>query len=194
MLRRLALAETVYETSRLRLEPLGVKHADVLFSVFRDSRLYRFIPHAPPRNVGALRERIKRLESRRSPSGEEIWLNWVVTDKVAGTCLGRVEATLLPDGSALLAYEIGAEHWQRGYATEACRRIVEALFSDFAAERVEAQVDSRNVASMNLLTRLGFVRGPLRMDADHFKGSASHEYTFRLCPPQGGPSASPGSR
>lgn len=169
-----------FETERLHLEALRGTHAAELFPVLSDPRLYRYIPQEPPADPAALAARFERLEQRRSPTRDETWLNWAVRVKADGLCVGRIEATLRPDHTALLAYEIGADHWGRGYATEACRRVVRALFDDFDAERVVAQIDTRNAASIRLAERLGFTRGALKQGADHFKGATSDEYTYTL--------------
>lgn len=173
--------EAILETQRLALEPLRRSHAAELFEVLADERLYRFIPQRPPESLDALGARFARLETRRSPRGDEVWLNWAVRLRPEGRLVGRVEATLRQDRTAFLAYEIGVLFWGRGLATEACRRVVEALFVDFGAEVIVADVDTRNAASLRLLERLGFERGAVTVGADHFKGSASDEvrYTMR---------------
>ena len=178
--------EVVFETERLRLEPLRASHAAEMFEMLSDNRLYRFIPRDPPPTLDDLVARFRRLETRASSTGDEAWLNWAVRSKADHQCLGRVEATIRGDGSAYLAYEIAAAAWGRGFATEACRRIVEILFDEYGSTKIVAEVDSRNMASIQLLERLGFQRGALRKNADSFKGSASDEYTYTLTRPAGG--------
>jgi len=158
--------EAVFETSRLRLEPM--------FELLSDDRLYRFIPRDPPRSLEALSERYQRLETRKSPDGNEAWLNWMVRSKAEGKCLGRVEVTIRRDGSAYLAYELGVAFSGRGYATEACRRVIEALFGS-GVPWIVAEVDTRNSASIRLLERLGFERGAMREQAD-FPTSENGQY------------------
>lgn len=176
--------EAVLETERLRLEPLRAAHAAEMFEMLSDERLYTFIPRDPPPSLASVQERFARLETRASPAGDELWLNWVARTKLEHACVGRVEVTLLADTSAYLAYEIAAPHWRRGFATEACQRILDVLFDDYGATRVVAEVDSRNTASMQLLERLGFECGLLRKHADEFKGSVSDEYTYTLNSPE----------
>jgi RimJ/RimL family protein N-acetyltransferase len=96
--------------------------------------------------------------------------------------VGRVEAALREDRSALFPYELGAAYWGRGLATEARRRAIAALRSEFGAEMIVADVDTRNAASIRLLERLGFERGRETPGADRFKGSVSDEirYTLRV--------------
>lgn len=176
--------EVVYETERLRLEPLHASHAPEMFEMLSDPRLYQFIPREPP-TLDSLVARYQRLETRASPAGDELWLNWVVREKSGNTCVGRVEATIRQDASAYLAYEIAVASWRSGFATEACRRIIEVLFDTYGLRQIVAEVDTRNAASIRLLERLGFQRGALREHADFFKGSASDEFTYVL--PRGTP-------
>jgi len=177
--------ETAFETERLHLEPLRRSHAAELFEVLSDERLYHNIPHDPPATLAALNARYERLETRRSAKGDERWLNWVVRSKSDGRCMGRIEVTIRQDAGAHLAYEIGPAYWRQGIATEACRRLIRALFEEGGVTEVMAEVDTRNLPSIRLLERLGFTREGLRPNADFFKGRASDEWTYRLPRPAG---------
>ena len=128
--------------------------------------------------------RYQLLETRRSPGEDEDWLNWVVRLRADSTCLGCIQVTIRHDGRAQLAYEIGVLHWRRGFATEACGRVVQTLFDQGISE-IWAELDTRNLASIRLLERLGFRRGAVRRNADFFKGSNSDEWTYSLVRPAG---------
>jgi [ribosomal protein S5]-alanine N-acetyltransferase len=181
--RGLTLGEMALETDRLHLELLCESHAAELFQLLSDDRLYLFVPQQPPPSLAALAARYRLLEGRRSPGNDEGWFNWVVRAKADRMCVGVVQVTLRRDGRAQLAYEIGVPHWRHGFATEACGRVVKALFDNGTGE-IWAEVDTRNLASIRLLERLGFRRGALRSEADFFKGSNSDEWTYSLvrCP------------
>jgi ribosomal-protein-alanine N-acetyltransferase len=169
-----------HETERLHLEPLVVAHAAEMFWFLTDARIYRFIPHEPPPELASVIARFETLEKRGPASGDRTWLNWVARAKADRRCIGRVEVTLRLGGSAYFAYEIAPALWGQGFATEACSRIVAALFADYDVVAIVAEVDTRNLASIRLVERLGFQCGPLRPNADFFKGAASDEYTFTL--------------
>jgi len=172
--------EAVLHTPRLRLEPQRAEHADALFEPLSDARLYTHIPQEPPPSLEALRERLARLSTRRSPQGDELWLNWVVRDAGDGTLLGRMQATVRAQSPCYVAYEVFPDHWRRGIATEACRRMIDWLIDELAVEHFSAEVDSLNTASLCLLERLGFRRVALRANADRFKGRSSDEWLLRL--------------
>jgi len=169
----------VLETQRLHLEPLRPVHASEMFELLSDPRLYQFLPTEPPPTLDALVTRYERLQSGPS-TGDELWLNWIVRLRTDRQCLGRVEVTLRPDRTAYFAYEIGAAFQRQGFATEASLRVIQALFADYGVAKIVAEVDTRNRASIALLERLGFQRGPLRPRADFFKGTPSDEYTYTL--------------
>jgi len=175
-----AALETVLHTRRLVLEPLTPAHADELLAPLADPRLYVHVPQDPPVSLAALRERFVLLGARRSPVGDQLWLNWVLRGKHDGQARGRVQATVTTEARAWIAYEVFPEHWGRGFATEACRRMIEWSIDVLGVRQFAAEVDSLNSASLRLLERLGFQRVSLHEAADQFKGRVSDEWTLRL--------------
>lgn len=146
-------------TPRLLLEPLQVAHADALYPLLCDARQLEYLDHGAPASLDALRERHRKLESRRSGDGREHWLNWALLQRDAGEdAIGFVQATVLEDGSAWVAYQLGCAWWGRGIAGEATRAMLEHLRAHYGATRFMASVDRRNERSWRLLERLGFVR------------------------------------
>lgn len=142
------------ETARLVLEPQTSAHADELFVVLSDPAIYEF-ENAPPASLEALRLRCRKLESRRSPDGEEAWLNWVARDRASGAAIGYVQATVWPDRSALVAYEFGSAWWGRGLAREAVAAMIASLRSIEGAGAVGAVFKRANFRSRRLLERVG---------------------------------------
>jgi [ribosomal protein S5]-alanine N-acetyltransferase len=175
-----AAADAVLCTARLHIEPQHHGHAAELFEALRDERLYRFIPQEPPSSLAQLQALYALREHRLSPDGDELWLNWTLRRRDNAHCIGTVQATVRQDDSVYFAYELGAAFWGRGFATEACRAVLAHLRDAFGARRAEAEVDTRNEASIRLLDRLGFERRALTRAADEFKGAVSDEYRYEL--------------
>lgn len=170
--------DKMIESPRLTFEPLVPSHASRLYEPFLDPELYLYIPQEPPVSLERLAARYALLEARRSPDGVEVWLNWAIRLRNSDCYVGVIQATVFPDRSAQAAYFIFRPHWRRGYAKEACARILEHLAMDYGVERVWADVDTRNVASIRLLESLGFQREKLTVSADFFKGSSSDEFRY----------------
>jgi [ribosomal protein S5]-alanine N-acetyltransferase len=175
----LAAPETRLETSRLFLEPILPAHASRLNEQLQDERLYRFIPQDPA-TPQALEDRYDFLSGRRSPDSREAYLNWAVRERTSGDYAGTLEATVHDNPAATIAYMIFVPFQRRGYAAEACARLLEHLFEDYRVSIVAAEIDTRNVASIALVESLGFERVGFQKDADHFKGSSSDEYRYEI--------------
>jgi RimJ/RimL family protein N-acetyltransferase len=177
--------ETTLETERLLLEPLVRGHAPLLVKDLADERLYRFIPTDAPESAEALETRYRKLSSRRSPDGSEVWLNFAMRLREEGTLskasyVGMLEATVYPDRSAYLAYTVFVPFWRQGYAKEGCARLLRHLLEDYGVRVVVAEMDTRNVASVALAKALSFERVGTTLGADHFKGSVSDEHRYEL--------------
>jgi len=146
-------------TPRLTLPPLVAAHADALYPILVDPRQFEYLDQGAPASLEALRERYRKRESRRSADGREFWLNWaIVVHEFGPDAIGFIQATLLEDGRAWVAYEVGHAWWGRGIATEATRAMLEHLAAAYAVRQFMATVDQRNERSWRLLERLGFLR------------------------------------
>ncbi len=81
--------------------------------------------------------------------------------------------------------------WGHGYATEAARALLRWAFDTLALNRVQAETDTRNVASARVLEKLGFVReGTLREDCV-VNGEVSHSWVYGLIRREWQPSSEP---
>jgi RimJ/RimL family protein N-acetyltransferase len=180
-------ANAVLTTPRLTLEPITAAHAPLLFAGLSDPSLYPFIPQNPPADVEALEARYRRLESRSSPEGDEWWLNWAVrlTD---GPYVGVVQATVDEDNLATLAWFTFSDRQRQGYAFEAVTALCAHLEGPFMAEAFEVRIDTRNLASIGLVEKLGFERVQTVSGADYFKGARSDEHVYRKRPAGAAPS------
>jgi len=142
----------------LTLEPQTVAHAEAMFCLLGDPAIYEF-ENEPPPSLAWLRERYSRLEARRSPSGDEEWLNWVIR-LPEGELAGFVQATIRADRQALIAYVLGSRYWGRGYAARALWAMMDDLASTRAVRHFAAIFKQPNLRSRRLLERLGFSETP----------------------------------
>jgi RimJ/RimL family protein N-acetyltransferase len=62
-------------------------------------------------------------------------------------------------GKLKLGYWIGRTYRQKGYATEAIKKIIKYAFEKYAVDEIIATTLFSNEASINLLKKLGFVKG-----------------------------------
>ncbi len=75
----------------------SVAHAEALYPLLQDERLYTYIPQEPPLSVEALAARYQRLATRRSPDGRQVWLNWAARLHARQEYVGMFQATIDAD-------------------------------------------------------------------------------------------------
>jgi RimJ/RimL family protein N-acetyltransferase len=151
-------------TDRLTLKPIAGPDAKTLYPVLSDPALYRFTGGAPPTSEAALADIFQRREARRSPAGDEIWLNWVACETTLDTAIGYVQATI-SSTSARLAWVIGSGWQRRGYASEMARAVVQWL-EERGAPGIEACVHPEHLASRKVATRAGLQPTGQRHDGE----------------------------
>jgi RimJ/RimL family protein N-acetyltransferase len=125
--------------------------------VLSDPVLYEFIEEAPPVSVEALAARYERLARRTSTDGTQRWLNWAICEGDGRPC-GYVQATVLDDRRAWIAYVLARPRWGQGIATRATAAMIDYLGRELGVRRLLASVDARNAASIALLERLAFIQ------------------------------------
>lgn len=166
-------------TPHLRLEPLRREHANLVHSLRQDQRLYTYLPQEPPSLV-ELEERFEYLEHGLSPDGKEHWLNWIVFLHDTSQPVGSFQATIRKDQNSQIAYETFVSYWRKGYATEAGISIITHIFDNYETNVLEAEIDTRNTASIRLVESLGFDCIACNRNVDFFKGASSDEYRYVL--------------
>lgn len=154
-------------------------HASEMFSLQSDPALYVFIPQNPL-SLEDLETRYEKWQARRSPLGNELWLNWIARRKDNSQVIGHFQAGVDLQADATIAYTVGKEFQKQGYASEAIQAVIEKLKTELRSKKIKAWVDTRNRASIALLEKLGFSQTQYLPNADFFKNEKSDEFVFEL--------------
>ena len=156
-------AEWTLETERLQLDPMVQGDSDALFALLRDPGIQAFIRSQTPGSADDVRARIRDRESRRSPAGDELWLNWTLRLIADQSVVGYVQAGV-KEGKASLAWVVGVPFQRRGYASEASRRVLRWLRDDLGVHEVRASIHPDHVASRRVARNIGLCKSEERTD------------------------------
>lgn len=165
-------------TQRLSLLPIRTEHAEAMYEGLCDDQLYSYLPEEPPNSLQEIKERYRFLQDAKSIDEKEIWLNWIIFKRDDLAPIGYVQATVSMVGASQIAYLLFSKYWRNGYATEAVSTAIQWVFDRYDTSLIEAFIDTRNVASQALVSKLGFRLGEEIKAADFFKGSTSDEYRY----------------
>lgn len=107
------------------------------------------------------------------------WFQIAIADVSNDRLLGDVGVCVRATGTvAEIGFTLGRQSQGRGIAFEAVTRVLRLMFETTRVENVEATTDLRNVASMRLLSRLGFSQ--IKIESTQFKGETCDEATYEL--------------
>jgi RimJ/RimL family protein N-acetyltransferase len=145
------------DSDRLVLEPLSVSAAREMVEVLAAPTLYEHTGGTPP-DLQTLRKRYALQVAGWSADRSQRWFNWVVRERASGVAVGYVQASLMvAAGVADVAWVIGADHQQRGYATEAATAMLGWLRTHEHVARITAHIAPMNHLSQAVARHLGFV-------------------------------------
>lgn len=133
-------------TDRLVLRPAVVADVAAFHEILSDARATAFWSTPPHRDIEETRAWVGAMLDIPSGEGED----FVV--EVGGRLIGKAGFFRFPE----IGFILHPGAWRKGYAREALRPVLARAFAVHGLEAVEADVDPRNGASLNLLGELKF--------------------------------------
>ncbi len=161
-------------SERLLLRPLAEDDLDLAYDLLTDPKVMQYVSGPLTRERVAAEHAIK---TRRSAGGA-VGI-WCVADRASGEKLGTaillplpvekeeidwdlVVGDGMPDAEIEIGYLIKHAAWGKGYATEACARLLRFAFEATALEEIVAVTDPANVNSQKVLRKCGLIDEGLR--------------------------------
>jgi ribosomal-protein-alanine N-acetyltransferase len=161
--------ELVLFTERLRLAPFVSDDLDLALEMWTDKEVVKYI--CDVMTEAEIREEMANSIKRGGDGGIGLWC---VSDRRSGEKLGDsyllplpidkddtdfslVVMGHMPDAEIEIGYFLKRSAWGRGYATEACKRLLQFAFQEVALNEVVASVDEENVASKKVLEKCGLL-------------------------------------
>ena len=166
-------------TARLLLRPFTDDDAEALFALHNSAYVLRYWD-SPPWSERTRAEHFIAACRRMADegTGARVAIDSVSGGAFIGWC--SVSQWNLDYRSASMGYCLDNAAWGRGYATEAARALLQWAFVTLEPNRIQAETDTRNVASARVLEKLGFVReGTLRENCI-VNGEVSDSWVYGL--------------
>lgn len=166
-------------TERLRLRPFKDLDAHALFALHSNAHVLRYWDAPPWSDRRRAEQFITACRTiAEAGTGTRLAVDRVSDETFIGWC--SLTRWNLEYRSASLGYCFDDAFWGRGYATEAADALLRWAFDTLEVNRVQAESDTRNVASARVLEKLGFVReGTLREDCV-VDGEVSDSWVYGL--------------
>lgn len=152
----------VIQTQRLTLRPLTDADIPALFEMFSHPEVMRFWSSPPMTEPAQARQMLAGIQAAyRSQSALQLGIERRANNLLVGTC--TLYNFHIASRRAELGYALGRPFWGSGYMQEALEAFIAYAFETLDLNRLEADIDPRNLSSARTLDRLGFQKeGHLR--------------------------------
>lgn len=168
------------ETDRLRLRELRPEDFKDVHAYGSDPRVSRFMDWGPNS------EQDSRDFLERGLKGQAIWprndVSLVVELKSAGVVIGSVRLWVVDvaNRTAEIGYSLSADHWRKGFCSEAAGTLLGVGFGMLGLHRIVATCDTRNRGSWAVMRKLGMRREALMRQERQVKGAWRDTYLYAL--------------
>jgi RimJ/RimL family protein N-acetyltransferase len=169
------------ESARLILRYFTDRDLNDFFAYRSDPKVARFQGWDVPYDLDAAREFIQEMKAA-IPGTPGKWFQAVIELKATKAVLGDCAFHIMENSprQAYIGITLAQPFWGNGFGEEACRRLLDFLFSEMNLHRVVAECDVDNNASFTLLEHLGFRREAHLIENIWFKGAWGSEYHYAL--------------
>ena len=146
-----------FDTRDRHLRPSTMADAEGMFAMLSDSESMKYWCDRPISDIeGALKALRKDLESDAQGNS----LCWAVTlkgqDEMIGKCI--LFQFSQENHRAEIGYILNRKYWRQGLTYQALGAVIDFAFNTLKLHRIEADIDTENLASIGLLEKLGFKR------------------------------------
>jgi RimJ/RimL family protein N-acetyltransferase len=142
-------------TEALDLRPCTAADLDFLHDLWTHPAVRRFLFDDREISREEALELVTRSEERFREHGYGLWIFFEKGTEVLGGFSGLLRS---PEGDASLLFGTRPDLWGRGYAHQAAGAVLAHVFATLGLERVVADVDEPNQASIRVLEKLGMTR------------------------------------
>jgi RimJ/RimL family protein N-acetyltransferase len=161
------LTPSVLEGRWLRLEPLGLRHAEGILEALSFEEVYRYLPWWPPTNIDEARafveDAMAASERGETVAFAQVWREGERTIGATRLIDVRPKDRQVEIGGTFLH----PDFWRTAANTESKYLFLRYCFETLGCVRVALKTDRRNERSQRAIERLGAVReGVLRKHMD----------------------------
>jgi len=142
------------ETTRLLMREFREEDAEGMYQLNFDPDVIRYTGDDPFVSIDAARDFIRKYDAYNKFGRGRLTVLLKKSFEYIGWCGLKYD----PDSTETdLGFRLLKKFWNNGYATEASLRSVEYGFNDLRIERIIGRAMQENIASINVLKKIGMV-------------------------------------
>lgn len=144
------------QTERLLLRDLERGDWEAVLAYQGDPRVLRYLQRTTPASAAEVRVSLAEIVRRRAAPGRTA-VDLAIVLPERNELIGEIGLLYYePDGPvAMLGFQLRADCWGQGYATEAAREMIRFGFEELGLRKIEAGCLPENLASARVLEKAG---------------------------------------
>jgi RimJ/RimL family protein N-acetyltransferase len=146
---------TTLTTERLKLRPMDERDIGAHYALFSDPEVARYWSREPWTELAQAEESVQAIMAAHADGSEaRFGIELLSTGELIGNV--GLHHFFEQNRRCEIGYALASRHWGQGYASEALRAAIRHGFDALGLNRIEADIDPRNIASARVLEKLGF--------------------------------------
>ena len=140
------------KTERLHIKPFCIDDADIIYRLYSDKEIMRYMPNDYMTMEDARKHTEKIMDDWNTVPliHREMLVSLKSDNKKIGRCAIHIDGD-----AAMIGWLLFREEWNKGYATEITRALMEYCFNVLKVDRVWALCNPVNTASCKVLEKCG---------------------------------------
>lgn len=145
----------IIETERLILRPFTIEDAEASYEMNSDPEVMQYLGGVTVQSVDEVREILQK--TTLADYEKHGFGRFAVIHKETNEFVGFCGLKFIDEfGEVDHGYRFRPKFWRQGFGYEASLPCIDFAFNDLGLDRVVAIADPENIASVTLLTKLGF--------------------------------------
>ena len=155
----------VLSTERFNLRPIKTEDANEIFALRSDDRVNEYLDRP---KAGTIEDAFQHIQRLNEGMARNESINWAIvfreTDKMVGSiCFWKISKEL---AKAEIGYELLPDFQGKGIMQEVMPPVIEFGFDKIKFQSIEAELSPRNLKSIKLLEKHGFIKEKQKVNAD----------------------------
>lgn len=140
------------ETKRLILRPFNILDASSMYNGWTsDEEVTKFVTWNKHQNIN---ETMDLLNIWIEQYSKKERINFAITLKETKEVIGSIDVVGYIEGMPVIGYCLSRKHWNNGYITEACLKVLDLLFS-LGHTKVRIDAVKENIGSNKVIIKCG---------------------------------------
>lgn len=156
------------ETERLVLREINKQDSKSIFDILSNSKVIEKDSFELFTRLSQAEELIEVFTKLYNQKKAIFWgICFKDTSEILGFCKCELE---IPKVRADLGYDLGFDFWNKGIMTEALAAVINFTFHKLEINRIEASVSTKNLGSIRVLEKCGFIEEGIMRQRCFWKG------------------------